>query len=204
MNHQRVWRTERAAGAFLLLGWAANFAGVLMFAFRDGTSGRLPPSATYYDWERSLILAAVVLSVIGVVLLEDHPELSDGRVLVRMGATVYLFGGVLNVLYEVLELARTTPSYPLIVVAVVLTFLGQAAIGGGLLQARLLAPWIGWTAVLWNLGWLLALPLLTPRDIYYPLLHHTMPLLIGGALLRRSLFPRGTPRQAGSQGTALP
>jgi hypothetical protein len=91
-----------------------------------------------------------------------------------------------------------------IVVAVVLAFLGQAAIGGGLHQARMLAPWIGWATILWNLAWLLALPLFTPRDIYYPVLHHAMPLLIGGALLRRSLFPQGSPSKPGQQESALP
>jgi hypothetical protein len=117
---------------------------------------------------------------------------------------VYLFAGVLNVLYETMELARTNPNYPVIVVAVVLAFLGQAALGGGLLQARLLAPWIGWATILWNLAWLVPLLLFTPRDIYYPVLHHAMPLLIGGALLRRSLFPRGEPREIGPQEAALP
>lgn len=204
MSHKRSWHTERAAGLSLLLGGTANVTGVLMFWFRDGTSGRIPPSATYYDWERSFILAAVVLTMVGLVLLEAHPQLGDGRVLTRTGATVYLLAGVLNVLYEVMELTRTTPSYPLIVVAVVLSFLGQAAIGGGLLQARLLAPWIGWATVVWSMAWLVALPLLTPRDIYFPVLHHVMPLLIGGALLRRSLFPQGSPRQTGPQDVALP
>lgn len=204
MSHQHAGRTERAAGLFLLLGWAANLAGALIFWFRDGVSGRMPPSAVFYDWERSLILAAVVLSVAGFVLLQDHPGLGDGRVLVRTGATLYLFAGVLNVLYETMGLARATPNYPLIVVAVVLAFLGQAAIGGGFLQARLLAPWLGWATLLWNLGWLLALPLLTPRDIYYPVLHLTMPLLIGVALLWWSLSPRGEPRQTGAQEAALP
>lgn len=203
MSHQHAWRTERAAGLFLLLSWAANLAGALMFWFRDGVSGRMPPSAAYYDWERSLILAAVVLSVAGFVLLQDHPGLGEGRVLLRTGATLFLFGGVLNVLYETMELARATPSYPLIVVAVVLAFLGQAAIGGGFLQARLLAPWLGWATLLWNLGWLLALPLLTPRNIYFPVLHQIMPLLIGGALLRRSLSPRGKSRQPGAQEAVL-
>jgi hypothetical protein len=204
MHDQRLWPTERAAGSFLVLGCAANLTGVLMFWFRDGPNGRMPPSAAYYDWERSFILTAVVLTAVGFVLLEEHPELGDGRLLIRMGATVYLFAGVLSVLDETLELARTTPSYPLIVVSVVLAFLGQAALGGGLLRARLLTPWIGWATIVWNLAWLVALPLLTPRDIYYPVLHHVMPLLIGGALLRQSVFPQGSPRQTGSQGATLP
>jgi hypothetical protein len=204
MNHHLSWRTERAAGLCLMLGCAANLAGVLMFWFRDGVSGRMPPSPAYYTWERSLILAAIVLTIVGFVLLEAHPELGDGRLLIRMGATLYMFAGVLGALYEVMELARTIPSYPLIVVSVILAFLGQAAIGGGLRQARLLALWLGWAAILWNLAWLVALPLLTPRDIYYPVLHHTMPLLIGVALLRRGLLQRGGPSHVGPQEAALP
>jgi hypothetical protein len=29
------------------------------------------------------------------------------------------------------------------------------------------------------------LPVTTPTDIYYPVLHHLMPLLLGGALLAK-------------------
>ena len=76
--------------------------------------------------------------------------------------------------------------YALIVMCVVLAFLAQAAIGGALLQSRLLAAWIGWVTILWNLGWLVLLPGITPGDMYFPILHHLMPLLIGSALLRRA------------------
>ena len=31
MSDQRFWRTERVAGWFLVLGFAANLAGVVMF-----------------------------------------------------------------------------------------------------------------------------------------------------------------------------
>jgi hypothetical protein len=46
-----------------------------------------------------------------------------------------------------------------------------------------LAAWLGWVTILWNLVWLVVLPVITPRDIYYPVLHHFAPLLIGTALL---------------------
>jgi hypothetical protein len=42
-----------------------------------------------------------------------------------------------------------------------------------------------WAAVAWNLGWLVALPILSPGDLYFPVLHHPVPLLVGIALLRR-------------------
>ena len=73
--------------------------------------------------------------------------------------------------------------YALIVIYVVLAFLAQAVLGGSLLQSGLLAAWIGWLAILWNIAWLVALPVTSPRDIYFPVLHHVMPLVIGIALL---------------------
>jgi hypothetical protein len=59
-------------------------------------------------------------------------------------------------------------------------------VGGGLLRARMLPSWISWASITWNPAWLVVLTLLTPRNIYYPALHHFKHLLIGGALLRRS------------------
>src|SRR5688500_18832387 len=111
-----------------------------MFWFRDGVSGRMPPRPAYYTCERSFILAAVVLTTVGIVLLAEHPNMCDRRVLTRTGTTAYLVPGVLGVLYEAIELTGTQNLYPLIVVYVVLAFLAQAAIGGGLRQAGMLAP----------------------------------------------------------------
>jgi hypothetical protein len=68
---------------------------LLMFWYRDGQRGGAPPSPTYYVWERSFIMAAVVLTAIGFVLLEGRLEAGAGRVLARAGATAYLFAGVL-------------------------------------------------------------------------------------------------------------
>jgi hypothetical protein len=94
--------------------------------------------------------------------------------------------------------------YPLIVVHVVLAFLGQAAIGGALWQSKLLAPWIGWATILWNLAWLVALPIITPHDIYFPILHGLMPLLIGAPLLRRPALPRGSRQEPERQEAPAP
>jgi hypothetical protein len=205
MNDQRIWRIERAAGLFLVLGFVTNIAGVVMFSTRDGTSSNPPPSFAYYAWERGFFMAAVVLTAIGFVLLEEHLHTSHGGILARTGATTYVFAGMLGVVAEALDLSRTGQHlYPLIVVYVVLAFLGQAAIGGALWQSRLLAPWIGWVTILWNLAWLVVLPVITPRDIYFPILHDFMPLLIGGALLRRAPLPRGSPQQTEQQEAPVP
>lgn len=190
MVDQRFWSIERAAGFSLVLGFVASLVGVVMFSIRGGPSGGTPPSHTFFVWERSLFMAAVILTAIGFVLLEGHFHNADGRVLARTGATVYLFGGIPLVAAEALSLSLgegfEQRSYALIVMCVVLAFLAQGAIGGALLRSGLLARWIGWVTILWNLGWLVVLPVITPKDVYFPILHHLMPLLIGGALLRRA------------------
>ncbi len=157
-----------------------------MFWIRGGIRGGAPPSHAYFAWERSFIMAAVVLTAIGFVLLEAQLQNTDGRVLARTGATAYLFGGILAVVAEASSLTQGfEKNYPLIVIYVVLAFLAQAAIGGSLLQAGLLAAWIGWVILVWNMGWLM-ISLITRRGIYIPFLHHFMPLVIGIALLSQT------------------
>jgi hypothetical protein len=184
MIDQQLWSMGRAAGLFLVLGSAANVAGVLMFWIRGGASGGSPPSPAYYLWERSFIMAAVILTAIGFVLLEGQLQNTSSRVWARAGATAYLIAGILGIAAEALELTwRGQSFYPLIVVYVVLAFLAQLAIGGSLLQVGSVAAWLGWVTILWNIAWLVVLPLTTSRDIYFPVLHHVMPLLVGSALL---------------------
>jgi hypothetical protein len=188
LSDQRSWSIERAAGSFLVLGFGANLAGVLMFLIRGGLGGGTLPSHTFFVWERSFLMAAVVLTAIGFVMLEGRFYNTDGRVLGRTGATAYLFAGFVLVAAEGLSLSPgfENRGFALFAIYVVLAFLGQAVIGGALLQSGLLAAWIGWATILWNLAWLVVLPVITPGDIYFPILHHLMPLLIGGALLRRA------------------
>lgn len=177
----------RAAGLLLILGNVAVFPGLMMFWIRAGHrggAGKRPPSLAFFVWERSFVMAGVVLTAVGFALLEGALQNTGGSILARTGATAYLFGGILGVAAEALDLTRKEQSfYPLVVAYVVLAFLAQAAIGGALLQAGLLAAWIGWVTIVWNLAWFVVVVRITPRDIYFPVLHHAMPLLIGIGLL---------------------
>lgn len=174
----------RAAGLFLILGVVAVFPGLMMFWIRAGHRGGAPPTRAYYLWERGFVMAGIVLTVVGFILLEGPLQSSAGNILARIGATVYLFGGILGAAAEALNLAdKDRYFYPLVVVYVVLAFLAQVAIGGALLQAGLLAAWIGWATIIWNVAWFVVVVRFSPRDIYFPVLHHTMPLLIGIGLL---------------------
>jgi hypothetical protein len=78
MSDQRFWSIERAAGFFLVLGFVANFAGVLMFTIRGGAGGGAQPSHTFFVWERGFFMAAVILTAIGFVLLEGPPTIPMG------------------------------------------------------------------------------------------------------------------------------
>ena len=191
MTDRRIWSTERAAGYFFVLGFVTCVAGAVMYTIRGGPSGGIPPSYTFFVFERSFFIAAVIATVIGVVLLEGYLNNTDGRVLARTGATTYLFAGIMLVAAEALFLSPGFgPSfekrgYALIVVCVVLAFLAQALIGGALLQSGLLAAWIGWATIVWSLGSLVVLVVIMSGDLYIPIMHEIMPLLIGTALLWR-------------------
>ena len=180
MLDPRFWSTARVAGVVLLLGALADLAGVLMFAFRGGHRGGGPPSRAFYLRERGLIMAGIALTAIGFVVLEGQFQSGNGRI----GAAAYLFAGVLGVAGEALNLSLGyDKSYPLFVVYVVVAYLAQAAIGGALLQSGLLAAWVGWATIAWNLAFLIALSLFSRRDMYFPVFHHVAPLVIGIALL---------------------
>ena len=187
MNNQPSRSVERGAGTFLLLSVVAVVVGAVMFSLRGGTTidiPRTPPPS--YTWERGFIMAAAILAAIGFMLLEMRLQDSSGRVLARTGAVAYLFGGMLVVVAEALELSQGHAlTHMLIVVYVILAFLAQAAIGGALVQSGLLPAGIGWAAVGWNILCLVVLPLISAGELYYPVLHHIVPLVIGIALFRK-------------------
>lgn len=174
---------ERAAGALMIAAIIPLALGVYLFLSRNGIQGGTPRSTALFVWERGSILTAVVLTAFGIMLLAGILEETGGRVLARLGTSAYFFGAVLLVTTEAMRLPEGPASYPLIVIYVVLAFLGQAAIGGALLQSDLLPAWIGWSTIVWNIGLLVILPIVTPGDIYFPVQHHLAPLLIGIALL---------------------
>ena len=152
-----IWSSQRAAGALLIAAFIPLAFGVFLFLSRNGVQGGAPRSTALFVRERGSILAAVVLTAIGLMLLEGTLYETSGRVLARLGASAYFFGAVLVVAAEAMRLPEGPVSYPLIVIYVVLAFLGQAAIGGALVQSNLLPAWIGWTTIGWNVGLLVIL-----------------------------------------------
>ncbi|MEZ4621210.1 MAG: hypothetical protein R2867_37705 [Caldilineaceae bacterium] len=130
-------------------------------------------------------MAAVVVTVLGLALLEGQLRAAGDTVVAPLGLVTYLLAATVVIAAETTFLNTGQFVDPQIIVYIVLAFLAQAAFGISLLRTELLADWVGWATILWNLGWLVVLPLVSPRDFYYPVLHHTAPLLIGIALLLR-------------------
>ena len=116
---------------------------------------------------------------------DPHTDRIGALLPARLAAATYAVGTALLLLGEARLLRSGHFLYGLIVAYVVLAFLTQAVLGAILLRAGFLPSWIGWAAIAWNIAWLVILASLTPGNIYYPVLHHVIPLLIGIALLRR-------------------
>jgi hypothetical protein len=176
--------TEPQTAAILLIAAAALFTvGGILFTGRAIWKWPVGQTPIYLRWERGFVIVAVLGNVLGLVLLDDVLSQIEHSVFALIGMVLYLFGAVVVVVAEGSYLSNHEWVYPQVVIYVVLAFLAQAAFGVALIQTELVADWIGWATILWNLGWLLGLVLLSPREVYYPALHHAAPLVIGIAIL---------------------
>jgi hypothetical protein len=138
-----------------------------------------------------------MLTAVGLALLAGYLQNSGGRVLARTGASLYFLGGVLIVASEATDLTRgfhETRLEALVVSYIVLSFLAQVAIGGSLLQAGLLAAWIGWLTIVWSIGCLIVSGV--TGSYYIPFEHHVMPLVLGIGLLAQATGQRGASQEA--------
>ncbi|HEX6337591.1 MAG TPA: hypothetical protein VFZ85_11595 [Jiangellaceae bacterium] len=167
----------------LLVAAAANVSAVVLFTLHDGANGGLPPSHGYLVVERSLFMVGMLLSAIAFCLLDDR---GAGRAnpLLRAGALGYLAASIVGVVGESIDL-ESSEIYSLFVTYVLAAFVSQTVIGLGLRAARLVAPWVAWTTVAWNVACPVVLRLASPDDLYFPVLHLLMPLLIGVHMLLR-------------------
>lgn len=202
------WLEPMAAFAvgFLLLGVVTMFAGLYLFGCRDPIGLRLGPcpevgfstASVLYTLERSLIAASVIATAIGLGMLSELTRGTAGLGPAKAGASLYMFGAFLIVAVE-LALANGGRRIPgaesLIVGYVVLAFLGEAAVGWGLIKGVESLKVVGWVTVVFNLGALAAVVIVSPNDMYFPIGHMLMPAVIAVTLVvrqRRSTTEKGT------------
>jgi hypothetical protein len=181
-NKQDFSERSIAAG-LLVISFVVFSGGGILYTGRAIWKWPAGQAPIYLLWERGFVIAAVLATTLGLVLLADTLDRVAASVAAPLGMMTYLIGAVVVVVAETSYLGRHDWVYPQIVLYVVLAFLAQAAFGVALLHSDLVARWVGWATILWNLSWLVALCILSPRNVYYPALHHAAPLLIGIALL---------------------
>ncbi len=179
--------SERTIAASLLVLTFMTFEiGGILFTGRTMLNWPIEDRASHMKWERSFVILPTVLTVLGLVLLADLLRAAGDTFLAQLGMATYLFGAVLVVSTETKFIDNGEWNYPQVVTFVVLALLAQAAFGAALLQTGLVPAWAGWATVIWNLGYLLIILVVRPREVYYPAIHCVAPLLIGLALLIQS------------------
>lgn len=174
---------QRLSGILLIISSIVFLVAATLFTIRVIWGLPMGGTPAYYRWERGFVIAALLIAVLGLTLLKGILENVGDSILAPMGLVLFFAAAVLAVVAETVSLNRQEIIYPTIVVFVILAFLGQAFFGLALLRTGLLPAWVGWTTVIWNLAWLVILPINRPQDMYYPWLHYVVPLLIGIALL---------------------
>lgn len=172
-----------ATGWLLILSGFIFSAGGMLYAGRAIWKWPAGQTHRYLLWERGFVIAALLTAVAGLTLLEGMLEAAGDSILSPSGLVILLIGAGIVIFAETFSISRQEWIYAPVVAFVVLAFLAQAIFGAALLRTGLLPVWIGWATILWNLGWLVVLPIARPKDMYYPWLHYVAPLLIGIGLL---------------------
>jgi hypothetical protein len=174
---------QQIAAVLLILSSLVFVVGAILYTGRAMLRWPAAEAPGYLIWERGFVMAAVVINVLGLVLLESLLRGAGDQVVARLALVTYALGVAVILVAEASTISGQEGLYPQTVTYVVLAFLAQAAFGVSLLLTGFLPAWVGWATLAWNLGWLVVLPIVSPRDVYYPVLHHVAPLLIGIALL---------------------
>lgn len=185
MESKMLFSESRWTGTLLILSSLVFFIAAILFTIRflwELPIGRTP---SFFLWERTLVIAALLATLLSFTLLKKVLESAGDRILAPMALMLFLVGAVLAVVAETMSFPSDDIVYPPIVAYVVLSFLGQATFGMALLRTSLLPGWVGWVTVIWNLAMLVFLVVTKPQDMYYPWLHYIAPLLMGITLLRK-------------------
>ena len=172
---------RRATGVLLILSTVMILIGVILYWVRQLGGGTATPVGFF--WERGSIAAGALVGVLGFTLLESILSREGVSVLARPGIVLIGIGAVCILLREAGAIQGTGWLPGSEELYMVLTMLGQAAFGAAVLRRGLLSKGAGWFTILWNLAWLVILPLTSPQDWYIPGVHMFAPLVIGIGLL---------------------
>lgn len=205
LGAQRSTGALLVAGLLIGLVAAAVMIGsgamAAFFDFLGGSPAGLEPHLEVFRFSTYLWAVAWISKLVGFVALSRLLIRSGDEQLAVVSLAVLVIATVLGILeatftvgvttWAVEETARTgaTPEMYTVLkeglldkiqfVYTILGFAAQAGFGAALLKTRLLPPWIGMTAVVWGLVWLV----LDSFFLGIPALLLLMPAVIGVALL---------------------
>ncbi|MBE2184248.1 MAG: hypothetical protein IAE89_12530 [Anaerolineae bacterium] len=182
ISQQGISERTLSACLFVMSFFIFTIGGVL-FTGRAFLGWQIEEISSHLIWERGCVITAIVTLTLGLALLEDMLHSTGTSTLALLGMVAFLLGTVVIMVAETTSISKFDWNYSQVVLYVVLAFLAQAAIGAALLQTTLVAGWVGWLTIVWNLAWLVLLLIFSRRNIYFPILHHVAPLIIGIALL---------------------
>ncbi len=185
----RLFPPRQVSGLLLLVAFLLNLGGVVMYT--AGTAyGWVVETPTFHASERALIMGSYVAAALGTAVLEPALGEAGAAILARLAAIAFPMAASVALVMEAVGLDGLWPP-ALMVVAVLLLFGAGALLGAAILASRLVPTWVGWAAVVWNVGWPAVLPTLwgvlpmvSPGDLYYPILHGIPLLLISIPLIR--------------------
>lgn len=179
----RLFPPRRVSGLLLLIAFVLNLGGVVMYA--AGTEyGWVGETPTYNAWERALFMSSYVAAALGTAVLEPALAEAGAAILGRLAAIAFPMAASVALVMEAVTINGPEP-YALIVVAVLLLFGAELLLGAAVLASRLVPAWVGWAAVVWNVAWPAILPIVSPGDPYYPILHAIPLLMISIPLIQR-------------------
>ncbi len=182
MANRIFWNERRLTGVLLTLG--AVLFGIAMVSRMSGVN--IIDLVTAQQWGLMLVVAAVIVTVLGLATLVTLLQESGAHTLPQLGLVSFLYGAVLGVIYFALKVSVDESArwaYTLVLIFNTLAFLAIAVHGGMLLQTRLLPKWVGWASIAWSLA-LLVVSLIALE--YYPAFPHGMLLMVGILLLLRT------------------
>lgn len=185
----RLFPPRRVSGLLLLVAFLLNLGGVVLYSAGTGYDWAVE-TPTYHAWERALIMGSYVVAALGTAVLEPALGEAGAAILGRLAAIAFPMAAGVALVMEAVGLDGLWPP-ALMVVAVLLLFGAGALLGAAILASRLVPAWVGWAAVIWNVAWPAVLPTLwgvlpivSPGDLYYPVLHAIPLLLISIPLIR--------------------
>ena len=219
-------RERVVAGTLLVVGSVLVYAAIPVIGSIADPSGRsivtltgearlplIAANTQRWEWGWLFGIAGIVVTTLGLVLLEALLRAGGDRILARLAVTTFVFGAVLTVAARALEISvtlwaaeQTATGAPvpallaptgdwanaMTAIYTALAFASIAMFGASILVTGLITRWIGWAAVTWGIGWglLFVLAWFSAGGFDYPVLHHVIPLVIGVALLRKSALFR--------------